>query len=349
MQLHKTETNLTVTNVQHQKGRLIMTVLDSLQRPDSAVLTLRTLTPLYTGGVGQHGDQIHPSGLLGSLRKFSGLLAAAVGDPDFEHAVWGTAPNADDRHAKQITLRVDATGLKKTTLPYQINWPRSDGVNRKGWFYNVAYEGVLSLTLTRRGISDAHWQLLSLALRIQLRHATFGARDQWGLGVLTSDELPAVSPLLSSQAAPLADCPGLHRALFAEIQFDAALPQGMESRLKQGLIWREYLRGSFRNPGEDDLRHYLFGKLGQYGGALNLSALYPHGKGCALRVWGVLPHTTPPRFAEQRQSILQRLQHACHQGPSEGLAGARRLLWQDGAEHQQDFANWINQRAGVRA
>ena len=85
-----------------------MTVLDSLQRPDSIALTLRTLTPLYTGGVGQHGDQIHPSGLLGGLRKFSGLLAAAVGDPGFEHAVWGTAPNADDRHAKRIGLRVDA-------------------------------------------------------------------------------------------------------------------------------------------------------------------------------------------------------------------------------------------------
>lgn len=331
-----------------------MTVLDSLQRPDSIALTLRTLTPLYTGGVGQHGDQIHPSGLLGGLRKFSGLLAAAVGDPGFEHAVWGTAPNADDRHAKRIGLQVDADAsrlekIKPVAGKGCINWPRSDGVNRQGWYYNVAHEGDLRLTLTRRGISDPHWQLLLLALRIQLRHATFGSRDQWGLGVLTADELPSVEPLSPPATAPLTDRPGLHRALFTEIQFDTALPQGMESRLKQGLIWREYLRGSFRKAGEDDLRHYLFGRLGQYGGALNLSALYPQGQGCALRVWGVIPHTTPPRFTEQRQAIMQRLRQALDKGPSDGLTGARRLLWQDGAAHQQDFANWINQRAGVVA
>ncbi|MDQ5908103.1 MAG: hypothetical protein QG599_194 [Pseudomonadota bacterium] len=325
-----------------------MTVLDSLQRPDGVALTLRTLTPLYTGGVGQHGDQVHPSGLLGGIRRFSCLLAASVGDPGFEHAVWGTPTDAKKHHAKQIALRIDSTE-KKTTLPRQINWPRSDGKDRRGWYYNVAHEDVLHLTLTRRGISEPHWQLLLLALRIQLRHATFGSRDQWGLGVLTSDELPAIDPLPSSQAAPLPDRPGLHRALLAEIQFDAALPQTLELRLKQGLLWREYLRGSFRKTGEDNLRHYLFGKLGQYGGALNLSALYPHGKGCALRVWGVLPHTTPPQFAEQRPLILQRLQDACYQGPGEGLSGARRLLWQDGAAHQQDFAHWINQRAGVMA
>ena len=326
-----------------------MAVLDSLQRPDSVALTLRTLTPLYTGGVGQHGDQIHPSGLLGGLRKFSSLLAAAVGDPNFEHAVWGTAPNADDRHAKQIALRVDATGLQKTTLPRQITLQRPEkapGV----WYYSVAYEGVLRLTLTRRGISDPHWQLLLLALRIQLRHATFGSRDQWGLGVLTADELPPVKPLSPPATAPLTDRPGLHRALFTEIKFDAALPQGMESRLKQGLIWREYLRGSFRKTGKDDLRHYLFGQLNRHGSAINISALYPRGNnGCALRIWGVIPHTTPLRFADQRNQVVQTLRQAIEEGPNAVWPGERQVIWQDGAAHQTNLTAWINQRAGVTA
>ncbi len=326
-----------------------MAVLDSLQRPDSVALTLRTLTPLYTGGVGQHGDQIHPSGLLGGLRKFSSLLAAAVGDPNFEHAVWGTAPNADDRHAKQIALRVDATGLQKTTLPRQITLQRPEkapGV----WYYSVAYEGVLRLSLTRRGISDRHWQLLLLALRIQLRHATFGSRDQWGLGVLTADELPPVKPLSPPATAPLTDRPGLHRALFTEIKFDAALPQGMESRLKQGLIWREYLRGSFRKTGKDDLRHYLFGQLNRHGSAINISALYPRGNnGCALRIWGVIPHTTPLRFADQRNQVVQTLRQAIEEGPNAVWPGERQVIWQDGAAHQTNLTAWINQRAGVTA
>ena len=330
-----------------------MAVLDSLQRPDSVALTLRTLTPLYTGGVGQHGDQIHPSGLLGGLRKFSSLLAAAVGDPDFEHAVWGTAPNADDRHAKQVALRVDASSLEKirpVAAKGCINWPRPDGEPRSGWYYNVAYDGVLRLTLTRRGISDSHWQLLLLALRIQLRHATFGSRDQWGLGVLTADELPPVKPLSPPATAPLTDRPGLHRALFTEIKFDAALPQGMESRLKQGLIWREYLRGSFRKTGKDDLRHYLFGQLNRHGSAINISALYPRGNnGCALRIWGVIPHTTPLRFADQRNQVVQTLRQAIEEGPNAVWPGERQVIWQDGAAHQTNLTAWINQRAGVTA
>jgi hypothetical protein len=244
---------------------------------------------------------------------------------------------------------VDGGNLKKITLPHQINWPRSDGAPRRGWYYNVAHEGVLQLALTRRGISDSHWQLLQLALRIQIRHATFGSRDQWGLGVCNDAVLPNVKPLSPAlKTLPLPDRPGLHRALFAEIQFDAALPQDLQLRLQHGLRWRDHLRGSFRKSGEDDLRHYLFGKLGQYGGALNFSALYPSGTGCALRVWGVAPHTTPPRFADQRPSIVQRLQQSLDKGPSEGLTGTRRLFWQDGAA-QNDVTTWINQLAGVAA
>ncbi|MBZ4195044.1 MAG: hypothetical protein LAE24_12195 [Candidatus Contendobacter sp.] len=332
-----------------------MSALAALRTPDhdahSVRLDLRTLTPLYTGGVGQHGDQIHPSGLLGGLRKFSCLLAATVGDGEFEHAVWGTPTDAKNHHAKQVALRVDASGLKKMKdLPARINWDRPDGQRRQGWFYNIAHDGVLHLTLTRCGLNDAHWQLLLLALRIQLRHATFGSRDQWGLGVLTTDELPVVEPLPPLQTVPLSDRPGLQRALFAEIQFNRSLPDHWPARLEQGLRWREKLRGSFRKPGEDDLRHYLFGQLNRYGSAINLSALYPHGNnGCALRIWGVIPHTTPPRFADQRSEIVQTLRQAMTQGPEGVWPGERRIVWQDGAAHQADFSHWINQLAGVVA
>ena len=210
-----------------------MNVLAELRRPDSATLTLRTLTPLYTGGVGQHGDQIHPSGLLGGLRRFSCLLAATVGDGDFETRVWGST--ADDRHAKRVGLRIDTSGLNKIQLVGGngcLNWPRPDGKPRQGWFYNVAHEGSLRLVITRRGISDPHWQLLLLALRIQIRHATLGAKDQFGLGVLASDDLPAVEPLEAPVGLPLTGRPGLHHAFFGEVRFDTSLPPSWPARLE---------------------------------------------------------------------------------------------------------------------
>ena len=99
----------------------------------------------------------------------------------------------------------------------------------------------------------------------------------------------------------------------------------------------------------DELRHYVFGQLNRHGNAVNISALYPRDQGCALRVWGVLPHTTPPRFAEQRGQVMQALQQALNQGPAVGLPGARRLIWEDGATHQANLGQWINQLAGVTA
>lgn len=326
-----------------------MSVLAELRRPDSAVLALRTLTPLYTGGVGQYGDQIHPSGLLGGLRRFSCLLAAAVGDDRFEYAVWGTPTDAKDHHAKRVGLHVDTSGLHKIELPGRINWDRPDGQQRQGWFYNVAQDGVLRLTLTRRGVDDRHWQLLLLALRIQINYATFGSRDQWGLGVLAADALPAVELLTAPIGSPLPDRPGLHHAFFAHVQFHHPLPQGWPARLEQGLRWREKLRGSLRGEGLDDLRHYVFGQLNRHGNAVNVSALYPHGNDCALRIWGVLPHTTPPRFAEQRGQVMQALRQALYQGPEQPLPGTRAPSWRDGVDHQTELASWINQLAGVAA
>ncbi|MCB1821341.1 MAG: hypothetical protein KDI73_07140 [Candidatus Competibacteraceae bacterium] len=320
----------------------------------SVSLSLHTQTPLYTGGSGQYGDQIHPSSLLGGLRRFSCLLAAAVGDADFEHAVWGTvpAPNNPHHHAKQIGLRVDTSGLQ-TIRPVAgqgcVNWPRSDGVARRGWFYNVAQEGQLGLTFTRRGISDRHWQLLLLALRIQINHATFGAKDQFGLGVLDA-ELPPVEPLQPPPGGPLPNRPNLQDAFFAQVEFSCPAPPDWQARLEQGLRWREHLRGNFR-PGNNNLRHYLFGKLGQFGSAINISALYPHGNDCALRIWGVLPHTRsiPAWFAGQRATVVGTIRTALTGGPAGVLPGMRPPVWQDGAAHQADFAHWINQLAGVSA
>lgn len=332
-----------------------MSPLAALRTPadNSVSLSLHTLTPLYTGGVGQHGDQIHPSSLLGGVRRFSCLLAATVGDLNFEHEVWGTVPgpNNPNHHAKRVGLRVDVSGLEKIRpVAGQgcVNWPRSDGVARKGWFYNVAQEGILRLALTRCGIDDRHWQLLLLALRIQVLHATFGARDQWGLGVLAADVLPDVESLQPPLDVPLPNCPGLHDAFFARVEFDNPLPPNWHARLEQGLRWREYLRGCFR-LGNNRLRHYLFGKLGEYGGAINISALYPHGDGCALRIWGVLPHThpVPPFFVGQRATVIGTLQTALHHGPAGVLPGARALVWEDGAAYPASFAHWVNQLAGV--
>jgi hypothetical protein len=63
--------------------------------------------------------QVHPSGLLGSIRHFSCLVAAAVGDSGFETRVWGTTTEETPKnhHAKRVALRVDVSDLHEQSLP----------------------------------------------------------------------------------------------------------------------------------------------------------------------------------------------------------------------------------------
>lgn len=137
-----------------------MNALAGLRTPADAgraEFRLRTLTPLYTGGIGQQGEHIHPSGLLGGVRRFSCLLAAAIGDAGFEADVWGRAGDARPKPAaKSVACGWDIGLLRECKLRPTVNWPRSDGKNRPGgWRFNVAHAGALTLGLTRRAISDA--------------------------------------------------------------------------------------------------------------------------------------------------------------------------------------------------
>lgn len=340
--------------------------LKNLKSPDTIKIHLKTVTPLYTGGIGQCGDQVHPSGLLGSIRNFSCLLASAIGksDSDFEHSVWGTPGEVESkqRHAKQVALRWDFSKLKTLELPYSINIKDTISdqkvkKNHKGWFFNCAQTGKFTLNLTRRGISDVNWHILLLALRIQILHATLGAKDQFGLGVVDFVEgMPEVEPLQNIQQ-PLTDAiPNLNHAFFAELSFPCPCPELWEDRLTSGLQWRAHLRNSFRESGETDLRHYLFGfcqipkqqNIKEWGSAINISAVYPFNKDkSAIRIWGVLPHTSNNLMArkiiQQREQILKRLADALKSGPQTPCAH-NTLTWEMGTFTETQ----INTLAGIQ-
>ena len=124
--------------------------LEQLQHPDKQGLRLRlrTLTPLYTGGIGQQGEQLHPSNLLGGLRHMSCMVARTLGVADFESQVWGTTGQA-----KQIGLHWDTRQLKPVSLPDKIDLPRRPDGKQSRWYFNTAHVGELGLSLVRRGRS----------------------------------------------------------------------------------------------------------------------------------------------------------------------------------------------------
>ncbi len=344
-------------------------MLAGLRTPQTGglVLRLQTLTPLYTGGVGQLGDQVHPSSLLGGIRHFSCLVARTLGDADFEHAVWGNPGRGEQKaRAKQVALRWDISGLKRVSLPETVKVPRASGGESR-WFFNSGFEGELGLQLARRGISEAHWQILTLALAIQLRHGSFGAKDQFGLGVLAVPDgaRPFATPLdpareLDRPVPATAGQLNLLRHAFGRLRFRVApglRPTFTRSTaLQLALATRATLRNALRaRPDAPEaekarltaLRHQMLGKLNQFGSAVNVSAAYPIADGIELRLAVALK----PEDAAERSEVMNALANAA--GSIDGLIDrlgyrvAGRIVWEFGGRHAKARAAWLNKLAGV--
>lgn len=333
---------------------------------DGLTLHLQTLAPLYTGGIGQLGDQIHPSNLLGGLRQMSCLVARTLGDGGFEAEVWGNAGGGGNKAAaKQVALHWDTRRLERKTLPAEISLPREGGRNSRWWF-NTGFEGELGLQITRNGISDGRWQMLKIALAIQLRHGSFGAKDQFGLGILTTaDDKPFCPPLDTATPwgkAVLDEPSGrlnLLRHAFGRVRFSARVGQrpnlNRSTSLTLALATRATLRNALR--ARDDapdneknrltqLRHRMLGKLNQYGSAVNVSAAYGSAEGPELRIVVALK----PEDKDQRAEIFKAFRGCLANVDGLIERSGYRLdgaHWEYGGAHANDKAAWLNTLAGA--
>ncbi|WP_300339796.1 hypothetical protein [Accumulibacter sp.] len=344
-------------------------MLSRLRTPqaDGLVLQLKTLTPLYTGGIGQLGDQVHPSNLLGGIRQMSCLVARTLGDDGFERAVWGNAGTGQAKaEAKQVALRWETAGLEAVKLPEIVKLPKATGGDSR-WYFNSAFEGQLGLQISRRGIADAHWQLLTLGLAIQLRHGSFGAKDQFGLGVLalaegtrrfavpldTASDLPKVVPATPGQL-------NLLRHAFGRLRFRIAPGQrpilNRSTALNLALATRATLRNALRARPDASgteqarltvLRHQMLGKLNQFGSAVNVSAAYATESGVEVRLAVALK----PEVAAERSEVMKAFAAAAVNIDAMieriGYRVDGKIDWEFGGAHLSTRAAWLNKLAGV--
>lgn len=283
--------------------------LDNMQTSDNdkIILKLKTLTPLYTGGIGQKGDQIHPSNLLGGIRHFSCLVARFLGEKDFEKEVWGIADPKKSR-AKQIALQWDTSELNNIKLTNVIEIPYVDKNNKykkSQWRFNSAFEDNLTLQISKRDISkrdkdikEKFWNILLISIAIQIRYAMFGSKDQFGLGVLglvNPEILEKFFPKLNADDfknittnndISFSNC-FLVRAKFSvKNKENDLLKDRMEAALKIRSNMRNSLRDLLGNKEVSTIiRHRVFGsdikekdKENKFASLVNISALYPLNK-----------------------------------------------------------------------
>lgn len=289
-----------MNDIKQQLKETLGNINKSSSNKNHIVLKLKTLTPLYTGGIGQQGDQIHPSNLLGGIRHFSCLVARFLGEKDFEKEVWGTAEESEPK-AKQIALKWEwgTSELNNIKLTNVIEIPYVDKNNKykkSQWRFNSAFEGNLTLQISKRDkdIKEKFWNILLISIAIQIRYAMFGSKDQFGLGVLglvNPEIFEKLFPKLNADDfknitnnndISFSNC-FLVRAKFSvKNKENDLLKDRMEAALKIRSNMRNSLRDLLGNKEVSTIiRHRVFGsdikekdKENKFASLVNISALY---------------------------------------------------------------------------
>ncbi len=174
---------------------------------ESLTITLRTLTPLWTGGVDGGMDRIHESGILGSLRWWYEAIIRGLGgeacDPT-EHACIFDTDKYDEAAGQPERERLRAAGLcdacqlfgatgwrrrfRLDVTPGQgaTTWTGGQTINlrphdrSRGWFLQPGWMGQLTLILT--GEAQTLDQMAALVLFLE-EWGGIGAKQQFGYGL----------------------------------------------------------------------------------------------------------------------------------------------------------------------
>ncbi|HXH13902.1 MAG TPA: type III-B CRISPR module RAMP protein Cmr1 [Alphaproteobacteria bacterium] len=205
-------------------------------------LTLKLLTPLWTGGIDNSADRMHETGLIGSLRWWYEAILRGCG-------VNACDPTAHNCSGCPACLAYGTTGQRRMwrlTLQGSVQHPfNGDPVllpsgrirrpaNRRpqpgGWYVGNGFVGSLSLQVVPlcRAPSRTIWEL---PLHLAAMWGGIGPKTQMGCGVvqvldengsqITAD-IDALVQDLPTGAHQVDDLPDLRRFFFAKLRFTAS-------------------------------------------------------------------------------------------------------------------------------
>jgi len=270
-------------------------------------IRLKTLTPLWTGGV-EAGkvDRIHETGILGSLRWWYEAIVRGLGgkvcDPTTPSCIYD--PDKPDNGLCDVCRVFGATGWRRrfrltildqtqpdTSSPKQIgaDRPINPKTNRKPtwWFPDHPRSGNLTIQIQSLA-QDFPAEVIGGLLQFMADWAALGARAQMGFGIVEPvsgridtrqlyDWLVATTGSHKNSDPAL---PSLQNLFLARIQLQHATDQDTFN-LKYDL------RQLFAGKKNVDLRHFIMGtvKGGRMAAKVKVSRPYDG----LMRVWGWIP------------------------------------------------------------
>lgn len=209
----------------------------------SVEIKLKTLTPIYTGGIDGKSEQLHAQGMLGSLRWWYEAILRGQGiracDPSRHSCLYN--PNSSLKVEEQLCATCQVFGATGYARRFRLDvisqdapaWPpREQALNirpygrNRGWYLNPGLVGTETIRLT--GSEKEVNQALAL-LRFLEQKGSIGAKPQLGQGVFRIEDPPPISgdtnPLVfpaSYQA--IGELPDLRVFTFFKFRFSPSSP-----------------------------------------------------------------------------------------------------------------------------
>ena len=289
-------------------------------------LTIKMLTPLWTGGVHGKVDRIHETGILGSLRWWYEVLVRGLGgeacDPSqgkcsFDADKYAKSRATNERERLRYAGLCDvcqvfgATGWRRrfrmaivdrtqqdTSSPKQISASRPVNPRTKRkptwWFPDHPRAGNLTIQLQRLKslAQDFHPEVIGGLVQFIADWAILGARAQMGFGVIEIegdriDTKPLFQWLISAGGSNAYDeLPSLQNIFLARI----SPKNGKRFDEKETFNLKYDLRRLFADKDKSlqPLRHFIMGKVEGSRMAAKVKMSRPYGDGL-MRVWGWVP------------------------------------------------------------
>lgn len=173
---------------------------------ESLNIIIRTLTPLWTGGVDATSDRLHATGIIGSLRWWYEAIIRGLGgdacdpsehDCNFDAEKYQKAdslPKGERLHAAGLCDACQLFGATGWRRRFQLRveaqtqpaWEGGRSLNvrpygrTRGWFLNPGHLGTIKINLT--GDAQTLGQMLALFCFLE-RWGSLGARSQLGYGI----------------------------------------------------------------------------------------------------------------------------------------------------------------------
>jgi len=131
-------------------------------------ITLKTLTPLWTGGVDQTCDRLHETGLIGSLRWWYEALVRGLGGYACDPTSEDRCPDKDGNLCVVCEL-FGCTGWARKFRLEVLAPPNEQGVIAAGQSLDIAI-------IPLRNIEDEEWCLLNATFRLISEYGAIGGK-----------------------------------------------------------------------------------------------------------------------------------------------------------------------------